>query len=751
MTDFFPQIRLSTEERRWYVSTGKRGATALWNSMKTLDWKKTMEKDGVTYAQAHCIEGSLPSSFSARTMDEELQASASACMMMSATAFAVGTIGEALEALASPVTEDYRRAMHFLHGPRFVDGVCLHTITGADSIEAESNTQVLTTVKWAAYDDGKTFNLVEGPVGTDYCFLEHSGIHYCDPGSDANEVYGYSVQESISREGEVPSLSGAGLARGHFHRTGLLILPTDRPDVVQITSILQMRMSEGAALSAANNAGISSSEKTSSAALARLMCRRVAAIGKVELLLERRRLTKLVHLPRAEWIADTVRKACAVCQKHFKLRRRKHHCRHCGEVVCASCAPTREVDTDTDTTTNVRICTACVVQSRLKTQASRGYGIAVNRLQDIDASPTLAKPTLENRLVTYDNNAETITRPLALSFGSSTFSISSDSQISARLTRAGCSDGATGLFKYEDDVIELSSSSSSSYSHNEFDSFDSIVSISPSNQDNRNMHSSMNSQWSTICSPQSVSHSSLPSNDLLERIQAMKADLSMLTNSRRHVSDANHSKIFDAGSVTSVYVDTDAVTPRSAINTLDSECILYDARIRREGSSDIEGSMDIDYIDTSEQFTLLCPQTLGREWRKRTNSCVHQDPGEKSQFSSSPSSMSFVSTLSNLTMLGDEESSEQRKSQNVERGEWNADERGESQAELVVLRQQIVGLHRSLATATSQLDSMHSRRAPNRLQQQQVDPVAARHHTNYGQLVEELHEIMGLPRPGRVI
>jgi hypothetical protein len=39
-----------------------------------------------------------------------------------------------------------------------------------------------------------------------------------------------------------------------------------------------------------------------------------------------------------EWVADELRPRCSVCSKKFRLVRRfKHHCRACGEVICRDC------------------------------------------------------------------------------------------------------------------------------------------------------------------------------------------------------------------------------------------------------------------------------------------------------------------------------------------------------------------------------------------------------------------------------
>ncbi|OWZ10781.1 hypothetical protein PHMEG_00016305 [Phytophthora megakarya] len=669
--------------------------------------------------------------------------------MMSATAFAAGTISEALEALASPVTEDYRRTMRFLHGPRFVDGVCLHTIAGVTPRNGlnstKHNSQAFTTVKWAAFDDGKALNAAGSPTGTDYCFLEHSGIHRNDPSKGANdsesEVFGFSIQESITREGEVPSLGGVGLARGHLHRTGILILPTDRSDVVQVTSILQMRIAEGTTLGAASdgNGAVANSGKAGALSLARRMRHRVAAIGRLDLLLERRRLNKLQHMPRDDWVADDARKACAVCVKPFALRRRKHHCRHCGEVVCASCAPVREVDMDNKTTTNARICTACVVQSRTGSQAPGGYDIFVYHVRDTGSFPST--PLSPISPINPANNTDE-TRPKSLSSGSSTFSISSDSQMSARLTRAGYADGAVRLYDYEDDHLDASSSSSSSYSLSEFDSFDDLVAIPLSNQDDTDLVSRRSSQrrGSDLVSRRSsqrrgsgqpaIGSSPESTGDLLERIRGMKADLSTLTTTYRNFSDGSNFSV--SSSTTNSLIDDGLVVPLTPRPAIEAE---------RTSSSDIDDSEDsmVDFINNSDQFTLLCPETLSRQWRTRTSSRVRQDAGEKSHLSASMSNISNMSFLSNSTMLGDDEDLEQRE---------ELEGRSESQAELQALRQQVEGLHRSLAATTSQLDSFHTRRVSHRLVPTPVDPVAARHLVTYGLLVEELHEIMGLPRPG---
>ncbi|CAH0480664.1 unnamed protein product [Peronospora belbahrii] len=718
-TKFFPQSQLTADEQRRYVTIGEQSATALYHSMKTLDWKQMMEKDGVTYAQAYYINddrSSLTFSSSATTTTstshDEPEMNMSACFVVSATAFAAGTISEVLEALASPITEDYRRVMQFMHGSCFIDGTCLHTIAKAKPNNCFNTTkhksQSFTTVKWAAFDDGKAFNTAEFPAGTDYCFLEHSGIHRGDGvtsgatnGSDT-DLFGFSIQESIAREHEVPSLAGIGPARGHFHQAGILVLPTDRSNVVQITSILQKRMPEGTVGDGSETP--SSFGKVGVLALAQQMRQRVSAVGKLYLLLERRRLSKLEHVSRSDWVPDNARKACAVCVKPFALRRRKHHCRHCGEVVCSSCAPAREVDLDaanSPSSTNVRICTACVVQSRTEVQSHSNRDVFVYCLRDT-GSMSLSRSSRYSAgslTVVDNNNAELDTRPISMSSESSTFSISIGSQVFTQLTCFGYKDGSSSLYDDENNYIDTLPRRSSIYSLTQLDAFDSLSSSPLSNQDEIDCES-VRYRRSSEGGDHSWSHagSTLPiclnnlrnlesTSNLLERIQGIKADLFTMTSSYRHFSDASNFSI--GSSSVSSFMDKQDVTRWSDdVGNLEPKGFVHEESRQRTGSSNyqiIHEARDNEWINNSDQFTLLRPDTLSRQWCTRISSQIQQDTNENARLSTSLSNMSFVSTLSNLTMLDDEKEIEQRKSREI----YETIEASDSQVALQTLQQQV--------------------------------------------------------------
>ncbi len=72
------------------------------------------------------------------------------------------------------------------------------------------------------------------------------------------------------------------------------------------------------------------------------------------------------------WIDDSARTRCKICEAEFSIVTRKHHCRRCGDIVCAKCSSkTKEVKNPATKsgskpeTGKVRVCDVCYATADL--------------------------------------------------------------------------------------------------------------------------------------------------------------------------------------------------------------------------------------------------------------------------------------------------------------------------------------------------------------------------------------------------
>ncbi|XP_027015959.2 pleckstrin homology domain-containing family F member 1 [Tachysurus fulvidraco] len=65
----------------------------------------------------------------------------------------------------------------------------------------------------------------------------------------------------------------------------------------------------------------------------------------------------------AIWIPDAAAAVCMRCAEPFKVTQRRHHCRHCGFVVCNSCSKSRAVLKHISSKP-VRVCSVCKASLR---------------------------------------------------------------------------------------------------------------------------------------------------------------------------------------------------------------------------------------------------------------------------------------------------------------------------------------------------------------------------------------------------
>ncbi|OQR97236.1 hypothetical protein ACHHYP_12318 [Achlya hypogyna] len=87
--------------------------------------------------------------------------------------------------------------------------------------------------------------------------------------------------------------------------------------------------------------------------------------------------------PREQWVQDKARASCHGCGKGFTFYRRRHHCRVCGDIVCAKCSRTVYL---VNTTSNVgRACMDCARPHTLRMSL---LALLEDNLSSVESRPT---------------------------------------------------------------------------------------------------------------------------------------------------------------------------------------------------------------------------------------------------------------------------------------------------------------------------------------------------------------------------
>jgi hypothetical protein len=86
--------------------------------------------------------------------------------------------------------------------------------------------------------------------------------------------------------------------------------------------------------------------------------------------------TKEMHLLKPpQWVSDSARPVCSrpECARPFTVVRRRHHCRHCGEVFCARCSDYRIGIPQFEMDKPVRVCETCLIHLKEVLCERAGY------------------------------------------------------------------------------------------------------------------------------------------------------------------------------------------------------------------------------------------------------------------------------------------------------------------------------------------------------------------------------------------
>jgi ankyrin repeat protein len=91
-----------------------------------------------------------------------------------------------------------------------------------------------------------------------------------------------------------------------------------------------------------------------------------------------RRSMLLSNVTRAPfWVPDEALSNCMECGSEFSFSKRRSHCRHCGRLVCKSCAPKKSKILKLGENKPVRVCNPCLDVSVNPTNVTDVGGVGV--------------------------------------------------------------------------------------------------------------------------------------------------------------------------------------------------------------------------------------------------------------------------------------------------------------------------------------------------------------------------------------
>ncbi|OQR95680.1 hypothetical protein THRCLA_07665 [Thraustotheca clavata] len=131
----------------------------------------------------------------------------------------------------------------------------------------------------------------------------------------------------------------------------------------------------------------------------------MAAMNKQEAMRVNSRSTDVLTMDQLkhqdEWVQDAERHRCHVCTRNFHNFRRKHHCRVCGEVVCANCLLKKIADLPVKGRTEVKVCMSCILNQAGGGNPQQPHNSGLERVagdqamrysnKTVEASPSMSK------------------------------------------------------------------------------------------------------------------------------------------------------------------------------------------------------------------------------------------------------------------------------------------------------------------------------------------------------------------------
>ncbi|OQS01119.1 hypothetical protein ACHHYP_20076 [Achlya hypogyna] len=190
----------------------------------------------------------------------------------------------------------------------------------------------------------------------EFCFLRYSDYYDVTPASIERTLpedniratlRGVSVWESVALQ------DGPKDATAAFHMSGFIVEPTHVTNTVKVSLI--MSTTSGSRSHSSTKRSSSQSYRIGTTAECFFLQRLVrSTMNHFCSALMDQRIPSDRLLAKELWSDGSM---CCLCLKNFSLFRHKHHCRLCGDAICAQCSINRHRPSDRQ---DIRVCGACV-------------------------------------------------------------------------------------------------------------------------------------------------------------------------------------------------------------------------------------------------------------------------------------------------------------------------------------------------------------------------------------------------------
>lgn len=336
-----PDGEISAAERERLTTVAKNMTESLLEATDLLGgipWSLVHEKHGISLFRADVgSQSTLPKLNQQQQQEQQQQQASSPCNVHAVCKFGC-EIEDVAESLITNTTESFKQMMAMLSSD-FLDGAVIEDIV----VPSELNPHRYVALKWAAFKSSSPFTR-----DRDFVMLE-----YVDMIEDAEgQKIAFRIMESVDVPPHSRYAESSKYSRDVVPLMGFMYHTTKKPGELRMTYTCHFEKNGDLPAWAANSAIQSHVEKCINGILKYIETFRV-------------NMESSIVLPQQHVIPMSEQQGhCCICQKNFCVLRRRYNCLKCGETVCSSCSSVRTAHVPDVGDRQLRVCTACVLESR---------------------------------------------------------------------------------------------------------------------------------------------------------------------------------------------------------------------------------------------------------------------------------------------------------------------------------------------------------------------------------------------------